>query len=89
MALCELANTCPFFNDKTAVQPATRAMMKARYCKGSQADCARYLVYLGAGREHVPADLAPTDRLRALGIVRAIQPRPAERGASGAARAVG
>lgn len=70
MALCEISSTCIFFNDQHDLAAATAAMMKARYCKNSNTDCARYLVFLALGRDAVPADLAPIDRMRALGLVR-------------------
>ncbi len=71
MAQCELARTCLFFNDMLGAQPQTAALMKARYCKGPAfQDCGRYLVCAALGREAVPDDLAPNDRLRALAIIR-------------------
>lgn len=68
--MCELAHTCIFFNDMMGSMPETSTIMKARYCKASYHDCARYLVYLSLGRESVPDDLAPNDRLRGLAVVR-------------------
>lgn len=67
---CELTSTCLFFNDQTDVKPQTAALFKARYCRGDHAECARYLVFASRGRDAVPQDLSPNDRLRALHMLR-------------------
>ncbi len=59
MAECELLSGCLFFNDKMAKLDVTAALMKIRYCKGNNSDCARYMVYEKLGRDHVPNDLYP------------------------------
>ena len=69
MARCELARECPFFNDRLEIEHQMSTLFKARYCKGSSQECARYVVYAACGRAAVPADLAPNDRLRARTIV--------------------
>ncbi len=68
MADCEMIQKCLFFNDRMANKPGTAEMMKAKYCKGQFAECARYLVCKALGREKVPADLYPIqiDRAREL-----------------------
>ena len=74
MALCEISSDCLFFNDQLAFQPAVAAMMKARYCKNSNHECARYMVYLELGRDVIPTDMAPSDRMRALRMLRGAKP---------------
>ena len=70
MARCELTRTCIFFNDMMGTRPDTATLLKARYCKASYRECARYAVYLALGREAVPDDLAPNDRLRGITLAR-------------------
>lgn len=70
MAECGLKRSCIFFNDKMTDMPAMAAVYKARYCRHSNTECARWLVFSALGREAVPDDLFPNDRLRALRIVR-------------------
>lgn len=72
--LCELYASCPYFNGSDAVSPRLAAIFRAQYCRGGQADCARYLVFMARGRDGVPVDLAPNDRLRALRIVQGHEP---------------
>lgn len=67
---CEFTATCPFFNDRTNVRASTAALFKAKYCKDQYTECARYLVATAHGRENVPPDLGPADRLEALRIMR-------------------
>lgn len=55
---CELIETCAFFNDGT-VDSAAVEMLKKVYCRDHQENCARYMIYKGVGREHVPAGLYP------------------------------
>lgn len=74
---CELSSTCPFFNDKTGLRPEIAALFKARYCRGDNGDCSRYVVFVARGRDAVPVELSPHDRLRALRILRDSRPGPA------------
>lgn len=69
MAKCEIARDCLFFNDRMAVERQMATLFKARYCKGSNQECARYIVYAACGRSAVPSDLAPNDKLRARTMV--------------------
>lgn len=69
MARCELTRECLFFNDRMEIEHQMATLFKARYCKGSNQECARYIVYAACGRAAVPADLAPNDQLRARTIV--------------------
>ncbi len=67
---CELVATCPFFNEQTDAKPTILALYRARYCRGQSSECARYLIFVAMGREHVPRNLYPSDQLRALALVR-------------------
>jgi hypothetical protein len=68
MADCELLPGCIFFNDRMANIPATAELMKVRYCRGINSNCARYTAYKKLGREKVPPDLYPNDLVRANNI---------------------
>lgn len=50
--------------------PSTTALLKAMYCKDQYTECARFLVTVSRGRDAVPLDLSPADRLEALRITR-------------------
>ena len=68
MSDCELLKTCMFFNDRMANIPSTAEIIKLKYCRGDNAECARYAVFTVRGREHVPDDLFPnqTDSAREI-----------------------
>lgn len=68
---CEMLAKCIFFNDKMADKPGTATIMKQKYCKGSNTDCARYVVCKALGRERVPSDLYPIQIDRARELVKA------------------
>ncbi|GAB6037333.1 hypothetical protein JCM15519_18920 [Fundidesulfovibrio butyratiphilus] len=70
MADCELLARCLFFNDKMANKPGTADMMKKKYCRGNNAECARYVVCKALGRERVPGDLFPIQMDRARELVK-------------------
>ncbi len=65
MADCELLAGCLFFNNKMVNMPATAELMKSRYCRDDNSECARYMVYQKLGRPKVPIDLAPNNIERA------------------------
>lgn len=69
MADCELLGTCIFFNDKMATMPGITNLMKSRYCRGDNSQCARYMIFQRLGRDSVPGDLAPNDVERAKKII--------------------
>lgn len=69
MAACEIIATCMFFNDQMAEMPSMSNIIKERYCKGSNTNCARYMVFQALGREAVPTDLYPSQVERAEEIV--------------------
>lgn len=69
MADCELLETCIFFNDHMTDMPTMSGIIKQRYCRGSNAQCARHLVFRRLGRDSVPADLYPSQLERAEQIV--------------------
>jgi len=75
MARCELARTCPFFNDQQTVAHQTAEQFKARYCKGSSSECARYQVFERLCRDDVPFDMAPNDQMWARKIIAERQAR--------------
>lgn len=74
MAECECLPKCPFFHDKVPNMPAMSEMLKAKYCLGDNAHCARHIVFERAGRENVPADLFPGELDRVDAILRDATP---------------
>ena len=68
MALCELTETCVFFNDYKPVMKSVAEGLKKMYCFSDNSECARYIVFLAMGREAVPLELFPNqvDRARLL-----------------------
>ena len=69
MADCEFLKGWPFFNDILDDMPAVANMMKSKYCRGDNAQCARYLVRTEVGKEAVPDDLFPHEKDKAQEII--------------------
>lgn len=67
---CECLTTCPFFNDRMKNMPALSNILKARYCRGDWASCARCMIVQELGRDAVPGDLFPDETERAKEILR-------------------
>lgn len=61
MPVCELCDTCIFFNDKMPDMPAVADFLKDKYCRGTYDICARFRIYREFGRENVPAGLFPNE----------------------------
>jgi hypothetical protein len=72
MADCECLEGCPFFNDRMAHKPATSEMFKKAYCRGSNIQCARYIVFSTLGKEAVPIDLFPNQIDRAYDVINSV-----------------
>ncbi len=72
MADCELLAGCLFFNDKMAHMPATAELMKNRYCRSDNSQCARFMVFQKLGRPKVPADLIPSNVVKARMIISSV-----------------
>jgi hypothetical protein len=68
MADCQCLGGCPFFNDKMQGMDGTASLFKRKYCQGSSANCARFMIFSKLGKPAVPADLFPNqiDRARAI-----------------------
>jgi hypothetical protein len=56
---CARLNSCPFYNDRMPMESGIGAIYKKKYCMGSNAACARYLVLQSLGAGHVPDTLYP------------------------------
>ncbi len=59
MADCELLEKCIFFADKMENMPKTAEILKNKYCRGDNSQCARHMVFAACGREKVPLYLFP------------------------------
>ncbi|MBL0224804.1 MAG: hypothetical protein IPQ16_04270 [Geobacteraceae bacterium] len=75
MPVCELCDTCLFFNDKMPDMPAVAGFLKDKYCRGTFEVCARFQVYREFGREHVPDGLFPNESDILPGIVDGLRRR--------------
>jgi hypothetical protein len=69
MADCECLAGCVFFNDKMKSMPSSATQFKNKYCKGDNAECARYMVLKALGREKVPPSLFPNQTEKAREII--------------------
>lgn len=63
MAICELSDTCIFFNDRMPDMPAVAGFLKDKYCRNGFEACARFRIYREFGRENVPAGLFPNEEV--------------------------
>lgn len=66
---CEMLKRCIFFNDEMSDMPAISELLKEKYCRGSNADCARHMVFRTLGSGKVPSNLFPHDVARAESII--------------------
>lgn len=66
---CECLPKCIFFNDQMIGLDGVKDMLKHRFCRGDNSQCARYVVMKALGREKVPSDLAPNQIDRARQII--------------------
>jgi len=64
MNKCELFETCAFLNTHAIKYPATISYLIRAYCNVNHKACARFMVFMAHGREKVPADLFPSQRVR-------------------------
>lgn len=69
MADCQLLSGCSFFNDRMQGLEVIKDMLKKRYCREDNSNCARYMVFKALGRPKVPADLIPNQADRAKQII--------------------
>ncbi len=65
MTDCELLAGCLFFNDKMKNMPWVGETMKRLYCRWDFKQCARYRVASALSKKEIPADLFPSDTIRA------------------------
>jgi len=66
--ICELCDTCIFFNDKMPDMPAVAGYLKDKYCRDNFGACARFRIYGEFGRENVPDGLFPNEGDMVAGI---------------------
>ena len=69
MAVCEMTERCPFFNDRMANMPTIAHFYKGKYCRGTFQECARFQVSKAKGGV-VPIDLFPNQLDRIAELVR-------------------
>ena len=66
---CEFYEVCPFFQDMLADMPSTAKLNKENYCYSDYQSCARYVVTMEVGAEHVPDTLFPNNEKGASDII--------------------
>lgn len=69
MAICELIETCVFFNEYMPKMKSVAEGLKNMYCRTDNSECARYHVYAALGREAVPPRLFPNEVSVAVTII--------------------
>ena len=69
MTACEFIEKCPFFHDKLENKPETVEEMKTAYCRTNNLNCARYMVANALGKERMPANLYPHEKVRAYEVL--------------------
>ena len=69
MAVCEMLDRCPFFNDNMPNMPEHAELFKQLYCRGGNDICARYMIIKKLGKEAVPKNLFPNEVSRANTII--------------------
>ena len=56
MGECEFIGGCPFFNGDND------EVLKEKYCRNNNLNCARYMVANALGKEFMPKDLEPNQK---------------------------
>ena len=69
MTECEFLEKCPFFNDALGNMPDTVEEMKVQYCKSNNLNCARYMIATAVGKEYIPDDLYPDQKMQAYAVI--------------------
>ena len=69
MTECEFIEKCPFFNDALDTKPDTVEEMKVKYCKSNNLNCARYMIATAVGKEYIPDDLYPDQKMQAYAVI--------------------
>lgn len=67
---CERMQGCPYFQNELIKEfPMMLKLRQERFCRGDNTACALYMVFKALGKEHVPADLIPSQNERAKEII--------------------
>ena len=69
MAVCEMLDRCPFFNDNMPNMPEHAELFKQLYCRGGNDICARYMIFKRLGKDAVPRNLFTNEVSKANAIV--------------------
>ena len=69
MAECELIDKCPFFSGQLAERADEREELKEKYCKNNNLNCARYMIASSVGKEQIPPNLYPDEKIAAYAII--------------------
>ena len=69
MSNCEIAKTCPFYNDKMSDMPDNADKLKEDYCNSNNLHCARFMVFQAIGEDKIPGDLLPNEKEKAYPLI--------------------
>ena len=70
---CEFYEICPFFQSTLAGMPSTANLIKKDYCYADYRSCARYIVTIEAGEEHVSDSLYPNNVKMAQKVIQKVK----------------
>ena len=69
MGECEFIEKCPFFHDLPADKPVEVEVLKKKYCRNNNLNCARYMIANAVGKEKMPPDLYPDEKVVAYEVI--------------------
>jgi hypothetical protein len=69
MVECEFINSCPFFKGELAGKDVDIEKIKNDYCRTNNLHCARYIVAITLGKEHMPENLYPHEKDKAYKMI--------------------
>jgi len=73
MPICELIDSCAFYNRELRISSERQEAYIKRFCKFDQSQCARFKVYKTLGKEKIPSGMLPNQFEMASGLIRANQ----------------
>jgi hypothetical protein len=69
MAECEYIDTCPFPGGELPEKGSNVEELKDEYCRSNSLHCARLMVSMALGDQHIPEDLYPDEKQRAYQLI--------------------
>jgi len=69
MGECEYIDKCPLFHGRLAEKPVEIEELKEKYCRKNNLNCARYMIATAAGKDKMPPDLYPHEKVIAYQMI--------------------